>query len=94
MIFLVIFLYTLHHRPFLSFFVLFPGSKKDEKDEKDVEDEKGQGVFLTPPPPLGIGARRVKTTRQLAQIRPTTRPFFLGELFFFGIFYGYKNTGT
>ena len=44
--------------------------------------------------PLGIGARRVKTTRQLAQIRPTTRPFFLGELFFFGIFYGYKNTGT
>ena len=46
MIFLVIFLYTLHHRPFLSFFVLFPGSKKDEKDEKDVEDEKGQGVFL------------------------------------------------
>ena len=48
MIFLVIFLYTLHHRPFLSFFVLFPGSKKDEKDEKDVEDEKGQGVFLPP----------------------------------------------
>ena len=44
--------------------------------------------------PLFIGARRVKTTRQLAQIRPTTRPFFLGELFFFGIFYGYKNTGT
>ena len=49
---------------------------------------------IIPSPPLGIGARRVKTTRQLAQIRPTTRPFFLGELFFFGIFYGYKNTGT
>ena len=54
----------------------------------------GQNNMVIYPPPLGIGARRVKTTRQLAQIRPTTRPFFLGELFFFGIFYGYKNTGT
>ena len=56
MIFLVIFLYTLHHRPFLSFFVLFPGSKKDEKDEKDVEDEKGQGVFLV----TGGGGGRIR----------------------------------
>ena len=47
--------------------------------------------------PLGIGARRVKTTRQLAQIRPTTRPFFLGELFFFWDFLWlqkHRYTGT
>ena len=61
MIFLVIFLYTLHHRPFLSFFVLFPGSKKDEKDEKDVEDEKGQGVFLGWVPP---------TTYRICTVKP------------------------